>query len=237
MEDLHGSGSIIAASSELIPSIRDTMATAASQMTPGGESRSGNKEKFSTLHLRDKVVTMALFEQIVTETEVASLWQAWRAKHLHFHDEPFWRLLTLLPSTNPELIYEQAARVADIEDAHIASSIAIDMIRKVAAAIPPADWKKWLNIPMVPVTLAGYGQQARALVVATHDPTNPLAKKLVHGLRIPNCELRYASKTSILELLQVAFPSREIELHAPKGSPSSYDHVKSFQRDFDSLLP
>ncbi len=213
------------------------MATAASQMTPGSESRSDNGEKFSVLHLRDKVVTMALFEQIVTEAEVASLWQAWRAKHLHFHREPFWRLLTLLPRTNLELIYAQAARVAGIEDAHITSSIAIDMIRKVAAALLPADWKKWLSLPMVPVTLAGYGQQARALVVATHDPTNPLAKKLVHGLRIPNCELRYASQTSILELLDMAFPSRQRELRVPKSAPSSYDHLQSFQRDFDRLLP
>ncbi len=213
------------------------MATAASQKTPGGESHSGNGGKFSAVDLRDKVVTMALFEQIVTEAEVASLWQAWRAMHLHFHQEPFWRLLTLMPSRNPELIYEQAARVAGIEDAHIASSIAIDLIRKVADAIPPADWKKWLSIPLVPVTLAGYGQQTRALVVATHDPTNPLAKKLVHGLHIPNCELRYASQSSILELLEMAFPSRKIELRMPQSAPSSYDHLQAFQRDFDRLLP
>lgn len=169
-----------------------------------GEGRTDRWDKFSPLEIRDKVVIMSLFDQLVTEAQVAALWLVWRHKHLRFSREPFWRLMTLLPGTDPESFFAQAARVAGIEDAYISPRTAIIFIRDFATSLPPAAWRRMISIPVLPV--ANQGSQEGGLLIATHDPTNPLVKELLSRLPITNYELRYAPKETLTGLLKEAFP-------------------------------
>lgn len=166
--------------------------------------------EFSTLHLRDRVVIMALFDQIVTEQQVNALWRVWRQKHLPFSREPFWRLMTLLPMTDLELIYEEAARVAGVENAYITFGKSAFMVREAAATFPPGVWVDMVALPVLPIGWHESGKGAgRTRIFATHDPTHPLIPRLLHQVCTDRYELRYASKRELMTLMKDALPSAE----------------------------
>ncbi len=173
------------------------------------ERSDGRTERFSALDLRDSVVIMALCDQLVTEEEVAALWQVWKGRHLSFYKEPFWRLLTLLPDAEPELIFAEAARVGDIEDSYITPSKAVVLIKMLARTLPASVWAKMLKMRLLPIAENGYVNGKTRLVFATHDPTNPLVKELLEGLRLDGYELRYAPMSQLVALVDEAFPSRD----------------------------
>lgn len=157
---------------------------------------------FSTLDLRDHVVIMALFDQLVSEAEVEAIWHVWRMRHLAFFQEPFWRLLLLLPNVNLEQLYEQAARVADIETAYLGRQSVFRAIRHLKHCLPGADWQELLEVPIVPVAEMGFGHQDKGIIFATNDTTNPRVRKLIDKVWKEQYELRYAPKDDLLQLLE-----------------------------------
>jgi hypothetical protein len=158
--------------------------------------------RFSSRDLRDHVVIMALFDQLVSEAEVEAVWRVWRMRHLAFFQEPFWRLLLLLPNANLEQLYEQAARVADIETAYLSRQSVFTAIRHTKQVVSRADWKELVEVPIVPVAELGYGSQSTGIIFATNDTTNPRVRKLVDKIWPASYELRYAPRNELLELLE-----------------------------------
>ena len=158
--------------------------------------------RFSPLDLRDHVVIMALFDQLVSEAEVESVWHVWRMRHLAFFQEPFWRLLLLLPNVNLEQLYEQAARVADIETAYLGRQSVFMAIRHVKHCLPRADWKELLDVPIVPIAVMGIGSQGKGIIFATNDTTNLRVRKLIDKVWKKHYELRYAPEDDLIQLLE-----------------------------------
>jgi hypothetical protein len=185
------------------------MSTNTQNATASLERRAGRTERFSALDLKDNVVVMALFDQLVTEEQVATLWHVWKMRHLPFYKEPFWRLLTLIPGTEPESIFAQAARVGDIEEGYISPSKAVPLIKKLAKTVPAPVWAKMLKMRLLPIAQSGYSTGKTRLVFATHDPTNPLVKELLERLRLGEYELRYAPMGALMALVEEAFPAEE----------------------------
>lgn len=145
---------------------------------------------------------MALFDQLVSEAEVEAIWRVWRMRHLAFFQEPFWRLLLLLPNVNLEQLYAQAARVADIETAYLSRSSVFSAIRHLKKEVTRADWKEMVQVPIVPVAELGFGHQNKGIIFATNDTTNPRVRKLIDKVWQGAYELRYAPKNELLELLE-----------------------------------
>lgn len=185
------------------------MHTDTQNATASLERRDRRTKRFSALDLKDNVVIMALFDQLVTEDQVATLWHVWKMRHLPFYKEPFWRLLTLIPDAEPESIFAQAARVGDIEEGYISSSKAVPLIKKLAKTVPAPVWAKMLKMRLLPIAQSGYSTGKTRLVFATHDPTNPLVKEVVESLRLGEYELRYAPMNQLLGLVEEAFPAEE----------------------------
>ena len=158
--------------------------------------------RFSTLDLRDHVVIMALFDQLVSEAEVEAVWRVWRMRHLAFFQEPFWRLLLLLPNANLEQLYQQAARVADIETAYVGRQSAFTAIRQVKQVVPRPAWKELTRVPIVPIAETGFGRQNESMIFATNDTTNPRVQKLIDKVWTDAYEVRYAPKNELLDLLK-----------------------------------
>lgn len=159
--------------------------------------------RFSTIDLRDPVVIMALFDQIVTEPEVEALWQVWRLRHLPFRREPFWRLLLLLANADANLLYQQAARVGGVEEARLNRHAAFTAIRNTKREMDRSAWKILAEVPVVPVDEQGYGRNGRTVIFATEDPTHPRVIKLVEETWTDApYELRYAPREELLALLE-----------------------------------
>lgn len=157
---------------------------------------------FSALDLRDQVVIMALFDQLVTEEEVEAVWRVWRVRHLAFMQEPFWRMLLLLSNANTEQLYEQAARVAGIETAYLGRKAIFSAIRHLKRQLSRSDWKTLAQIPVVPVAEKGYGHASGGMIFATHDTTNPRIRKVVDSIWKAPYEMRYAPYADLLALLE-----------------------------------
>lgn len=161
-----------------------------------------DSDRFTTIDLRDPVVIMALFDQLVTEAQVESLWLVWQLRHLPFRREPFWRLLLLLPNVEEHLLFEQAARVAGIEDAYINRHAAFTAIRNAKQELPRPVWRALAEVPVVPVQEQGYGRKSTSVILATEDPTHPRIMKLVEDSWQGAYELRYAPRKDLLALLE-----------------------------------
>lgn len=159
--------------------------------------------RFSSLDLRDPVVIMALFDQLVTEPEIEALWQVWRLRHLPFRREPFWRLMLLLPNVDANLLFQQAARVGGVEEARLNRHAVFKAIRNVKRDLSRPAWKTLTEVPVVPVDEQGYGREGKTIILATEDPTQPRVVKLVEDTWTGGpYELRYASSEDLLALLE-----------------------------------
>ena len=65
-------------------------------------------EAFAALALRDQVVIMLLFDQIITEKQVAQVWALWRQEYRGDLKTSLWRLLTLVPELDREMILAES---------------------------------------------------------------------------------------------------------------------------------
>lgn len=164
---------------------------------------------FSALDLRDRVVIMLLFDQIVTEEQVSEVWALWKQQHggSRKEREPFWRMLTLLQEVDRELVFAEAARVYGIEEARIERRAAVPMIEMMARTLPKAVVDEMAGLRLV---LVAEGEQnhshRRRLIFACHDPTHPRVQALMPRLGLDSYEVRYAPELTIVELLAEVFP-------------------------------
>jgi type IV pilus assembly protein PilB len=173
---------------------------------------------FSALELRDRVVIMLLFDQVVYEEQVALAWQLWQQMGQEGVKEPLWRVLTLFPEIDRELVYAEAARVYGFETARISRSRAIGLIHRVEEQVTASQWDQLVELRVIPVTESEQVHTHRArLVFATQDPTRPDVHRLLPTLDLGGFELRYAPEQEIAALLIEAFPQRYKHLRGLSG--------------------
>ena len=175
-------------------------------------------DAFSTLALRDRVVIMLLFDQVVREDQVALAWQLWQQMEREGTKEPLWRVLTLFPDLDRELVYAEAARVYGFEEARISRIHALALIKDMQARLDRSLWDQIVELRVMPVSevLQKHSHHKR-LIFATPDPTRPEVHQLLPELDVQGFELRYARESEILNLLIEAFPRRYNHLRGLSG--------------------
>ncbi|HMB91398.1 MAG TPA: hypothetical protein VKP65_11160 [Rhodothermales bacterium] len=173
---------------------------------------------FSALELRDRVVIMLLFDQVVYEEQVELAWQLWQQMGQEGVKEPLWRVLTLFPEIDRELVYAEAARVYGFETARISRGRAIGLIHKVEQQVAVSQWDQLVELRVIPITESEQAHTHRTrLVFATQDPTRPDVHRLLPTLDLGGFELRYAPEQEIIALLIEAFPQRYKHLRGLSG--------------------
>ncbi len=179
---------------------------------------SAPNDAFSMLALRDRVVIMLLFDQVVREDQVALAWQLWQQMEREGTKEPLWRVLTLFPDLDRELVYAEAARVYGFEEARISRIHALALIKDMQARLDRTLWDQIVEMRVMPVSevLQKHSHHKR-LIFATPDPTRPEVHQLLPQLGVEGFELRYARESEILNLLIEAFPRRYNHLKGLSG--------------------
>lgn len=173
---------------------------------------------FSAVELRDRVVIMLLFDQVVREDQVELAWQLWNQMSPDGAREPLWRVLTLFPDLDRELVYAEAARVYGFEEANLDRRVALFMIQKYAGLMPEAHWNALVELRVVPIDDAEETATRPARTIfATQDPTRPEVHRLLPLLDLPGYELRYAPEDALVNLLVEAFPRRYAYLKGLSG--------------------
>ncbi len=164
-------------------------------------------DTFSMLALRDRVVIMLLFDQVVREDQVQLAWQLWQQMSREGAKEPLWRVFTLFPDLDHELVYAEAARVYGFEEARISRIHALELIKEMQARLSKDHWDQIVELRVMPVAeVVQKHRHHKRLVFATPDPTRPEVHRLLPKLNVDGFELRYAREPEILNLLIEAFP-------------------------------
>ncbi len=197
--------------------------TPGQEPTPLGRTASlhpdaATQDAFSALEQRDRVVIMLLFDQVVREDQVELAWQLWRQMSSEGTKEPLWRVLTLFPELDRDLIYAEAARVYGFEEARLSRPRALDLIQRLEQQLDRQSWDQLVELRVVPVNETPHPDTLRPrLVFATQDPTHPDVHRLLPTLGLESFELRYAPEDEILSLLIEAFPHRYNHLKGLSG--------------------
>ena len=165
------------------------------------------EEEFAALALRDRVVIMLLFDQIVTEQQVREVWSLWQQEYRSDLKTSLWRLMTLIPELDREMILAEAARVYGIEEVRLSSRAILPILKNLAKHVPAPLWEKMMTLRMLPVTeVAQKFSHRKQLVFVSHDPTHPEVNDLLQELGVGAFELRYAPEHEIVEVMAKAFP-------------------------------
>ena len=164
-------------------------------------------EHFSPLDLRDRVVIMSIFYEIVKVEQVEKAWQRWTTMQHNGSTESLWRVLVTEPGVDRDAIYEVAAQIYGFEVAEINRLRALALIRDVEASFSEQQWQRMIQFLVVPI---GVGEDPRSgharLIFATPDPTRPEVARLLQSFNLNSFDLRYGAPSVISELFNEIFP-------------------------------
>ncbi|MDZ4701791.1 MAG: GspE/PulE family protein [Rhodothermales bacterium] len=176
--------------------------TAPKKRTPDAtDNQQGRRDDdFAKFELKDRVVIMLLFKQLVTMKQIERNWHKWRKLIEQRQTEALWRILAEDPELERERIFACAAEVYAFEDAVITPETA-RYIRKNEEVFSAKQWELLGTQFLVPINKTG-----TTWTFASFDPTHPEMGQTLRKIGLPNYELRYAPEVVIKDLIKDAFP-------------------------------
>ncbi|MGI9175279.1 MAG: hypothetical protein ACR2GR_08175, partial [Rhodothermales bacterium] len=167
---------------------------------------------FSALeNLRDRVVIMLLFNEVVQVEQVEQAWREWKVLQKKGENEALWRILAAQPDIDRDRVFAEAADVYVFKKAEITASSAISYLRGVKKKYTGEQWEEMDRLGVVPIGQEDHlrGDEETRFLFATHDPTRPEVHNLMQGLGLERFELHYAPESSLRSLMEEAFPPRD----------------------------
>lgn len=158
------------------------------------------EDDFSRYELKDRVVIMLLFKQLVTMKQIERNWQKWRKQTDQRQTEALWRVLADDPELDRERIFACAAEVYAFEDAVITPETS-RYIRKIEEVFTAKQWELLGAQYLVPIQ-----RQGTTWMFATFDPTHPEMGQTLRKIGLPQYELRYTPEVVVKGLIKDAFP-------------------------------
>lgn len=203
-----------------------------------GDGSDGAKpDGFSLLELRDRVVIMMSFKQLVSVEKIEQAWRHWKENGEIGSPESLWRVLAKDPDLNKDEIYACAAEVYAFEEGKIGPETYV-FIQKNSETFSPEIWKMFAEHHLVPI-----GKENGTWLFATHDPTANKVSRILRGCGIKNYELRFVPESEVLTVIQEGFPENtrnEFLEKVEEGMDAynlgtSYEEAKSGLIDEDAL--
>ena len=211
--------------------LRPTAVNQAKNDAPQENSNEENQE-FSILELRDRVVIMLSFKQVVGVEKIEQAWRAWKEGGEIASPESLWRVLAKDPDLDKDEIYACAAEVYAFEDAEITPKTYAFM-QKNAEAFSEEAWKMFSEHHIVPIA-----RQGQSWLFATYDPTNNKVGRILRGCGVKNYELRFIPESTTLAAIQEGFPqfTKNEFLEKVEEGLDAYDLGTSYDSEKNGLV-
>jgi type II secretory ATPase GspE/PulE/Tfp pilus assembly ATPase PilB-like protein len=183
---------------------------------------------------KDRVVRSLIAEQVVTEADVS---EAIVLLDQQGGNTTLWRILADLKSVNREEIYEAAAKVYAFKIEAISEHRPDhDFVRLTMDTLADTHREEMMEMLLVPFEHSiDFETGTGRIIFITPDPTNPDVNKLVHELDLGRFELRYASESAILSLLDEIFPRKNEFLERMTEDTDAFDLGMSYDEGEDEL--
>ena len=192
---------------------------------------------FSALDLRDRVVIMLLFKQVVQIEQVEAAWRRWQEKSEGKSKEPLWRVLTMDASFDREKIFAEAAQVYAFKEAKIDRPQVVKFVKGHKDTFTESQWERMTKLRVIPITYEVQPQtKEKRMIFVSHDPSRPDISRLMRELRLESFELRYATETDVDALIAEAFPKRNEYLERVSEDSFAYDLGTSYDADGTTLI-
>ncbi len=188
---------------------------------------------FDAFELRDRVVIMLLYNQVVNEEQVKRAWKRWQDGR---QDQGLWRVLAETPEVETERVYAEAAWIYGFEQIEIAKADVLPLLRSASELFEESLWEDMIQHPMIPVGWERHpSTNKRQLLLATYDPTRPSLKVLMNRFRVGSFAVRYAPKSVLDDIIQEAFPRRNEYLDR-LSDDAAFDLGMAYQQEKASEL-
>ncbi|MBT8400967.1 MAG: GspE/PulE family protein [Rhodothermia bacterium] len=186
--------------------------------------------------IRDRVVHRLVAKEIITEQQLSESIDEWKRLRGEGYKVPLWRVITLDPRVDREVIYREAAAVYAFKEAKISYSEALAFIEAVAEQFEGPHLDRMIELFVIPISQKADHRTGEVLwVFATHDPTRPEVHKLIQRLRLKRFELQYTSESFIGELITEGFLSKNEYLDRLNDDPLIYDLGTNYEEK-DGLI-
>src|SRR5690625_113763 len=179
---------------------------------------------FSPLDLRDRVVIMLLFKQVVSVEQVQETWVAWRREQRAGSKEMLWRAVARRDDVDREAVYAEAAEVYAFETHQLNVDQALKVIDGLQSArkFTEADWQRMRDLGILPIKVQQVDGQPR-YVFGAYDPSASQVQQFAKHLKIGIVELVYVPESTIKALVIDAFAPRNEYLERISDDNLAFD--------------
>jgi len=183
---------------------------------------------------KDRVVRTLLSEKIISDQQAAQGLKIFDAEGQKI---ALWRLIADMKGVERESVYEAAARVYAFKLEIIDDSKPDhDFVRLIMETIADEHREEMLEMLLIPFEHSiDFETGTGRIIFITPDPTRPEINKLVHELDLGRFELRYASESDILKLLDTLFPRKNEYMERISEDTDAFDLGTSYDAGEDAL--
>ncbi len=202
------------------------MSNARPGLQENGDNASTVSEEFSLLELRDRVVIMMSFKQLVSTEKIEHAWRQWKDSGEIASADTLWRVIAKDPDLNKDEIYACAAEVYAFEEGEI-NQQTYAFLLKIKDSFSDTAWKMFSDHHIAPI-----GREGNTWHFATHDPTNNKVSRILRGCGVKQYELRFVPESEIVTLIQEGFQTvekNEFLDRVENGEDSALDLGTSFE--------
>ncbi|MDA1028186.1 MAG: GspE/PulE family protein [Bacteroidetes bacterium] len=183
---------------------------------------------------KDRVVRTLLSEGIVSDQQAV--------EGLKLFDSEggkiaLWRIIADLKGVERESVYQAAARVYAFKLEEVDENKPDhDFVRLTMETLADEHREELMEMLLVPFEHSiDFETGTGRIIFITPDPTRPEINKLVHELDLGRFELRYASESQILRLLDTIFPRKNEYMEKVSEDKDAFDLGMSYDTGEDGL--
>ena len=192
--------------------------------TPDVAKEVGSSYTFNPLELRDRVVIKLLFDQVVSEGQVAAAWSQWRALRDAGESKELWRVLTDDPDLDREAIFAEAANIYAFKTCSIPRSKILAFVQRQREKFDKEQWYRLAALNLVPAAAISDGDGSEPLwIFATHDPARPEINQQLRSLGLKRYEVYYAPESVVDGLIHDAILSKNEYLERINQDEIAFD--------------
>jgi type II secretory ATPase GspE/PulE/Tfp pilus assembly ATPase PilB-like protein len=183
---------------------------------------------------KDRVVRTLLSEGIVNDQQAA---EGLKLFDLEGGKIALWRIIADLKGVDRESVYQASARVYAFKLEEVDEFRPDhDFVRLTMETLAEDHREEMMEMLLVPFEHSiDFETGTGRIIFITPDPTRPEINKLVHELDLGRFELRYASESQILKLLDTIFPRKNEYMERVSEDTDAFDLGMSYDSGDEGL--